>query len=345
VDRVAPKTLPVLILGESGTGKELIARQAHEGSKRKSGPFIVVNCGAIPKDLSESILFGFEKGAFTGAAGAQPGKFEQAHGGTIFLDELGELPLDQQVKLLRVLQEGMVERIGGIPKKIDVRVVAATNRNLREMMAEGMFREDLYYRVSGLEVTLPPLRERGNDIVVLAEEMLTRAVAKHKLERLTFSDDARDAVLSHDWPGNVRELERVVETAAVLACGAVITKSDIAGRLRGAPQPQSKLVDVSRRPALAGDAAPPAASLPAARRDVTSATATHEDVDAEGPTADRAARVASALLVPRRHFTRAEFGERMGLNKTQSKTWLKYLVDGGLIRSCGRGPATRYEAA
>lgn len=237
IDRVAPTTLPVLVLGESGVGKERVARYVHDASNRASDPFVVVNCGAIPKDLVESSLFGFEKGSFTGASAVQKGKFELAHRGTLFLDEIGELPLEQQVKLLRVLQDGVIERIGGQPRAVDVRIVAATNRDVGPMLIEGRFREDLYYRISGLEVTLPPLRERGGDILLLADTILQHAIAKHGIERKRLSPEVRHVLLSYDWPGNVRQLERVIETAAVLCDGCVVdrdTVEEMIGRHRTA---------------------------------------------------------------------------------------------------------------
>jgi len=232
IDRVAPTRLPVIVLGETGTGKERIARYVHERSPRAEKPFVIVNCGALPKELVESVLFGHERGAFTGAIASQKGKFEVADGGTIFLDEIGELPCDQQVKLLRVLQEGVVERVGGSPRRVDVRVLAATNRDLQAMMAAGTFRADLYYRVCGLEVTLPPLRDRGRDIIRLAKQLLEHAIESHKLPRRYFSRDAEQLLARYPWPGNIREFERVVETTAVLSQRERITASDLAPRLR-----------------------------------------------------------------------------------------------------------------
>lgn len=212
----------MLVLGESGTGKELVARYLHDASPRRAGPFVVVNCGAIPKELVESTLFGFEKGSFTGAATAQKGKFEQADRGTLFLDEFGELPLEQQVKLLRVLQDGVIERIGGAPRTVDVRIVAATNRDLGGMMADGKFREDLYYRVSGLEVTLPPLRERRDDIRAIAQAWLQRRALQLRLSR-----EAERLLMSYNWPGNVRQLLKVLEVAVAFTNGDVITEAAV----------------------------------------------------------------------------------------------------------------------
>jgi transcriptional regulator with GAF, ATPase, and Fis domain len=250
LDCIAPKKVPVLILGETGTGKEVFARYVHEHSPRASKPFVVVNCGAISKDLVETTLFGHEKGSFTGAIGTHIGKFEQAHGGTIFLDEFGELPLEQQVKILRVLQEGVIERVGGTKTlPVDVRVVAATNRDVRAMMAAGTFRSDLYYRVSIFEVTLPPLRARGqDDIILLAGEMLKRAIVKHSLSPMSFSEDALQAMLGYGWPGNVREMEGAVEAAAILTDGAVISADEIGRRFKHVVALRAPKSPVARRP-------------------------------------------------------------------------------------------------
>jgi DNA-binding NtrC family response regulator len=221
--RVAPTNATVLVLGESGTGKELAARAIHDGSPRQEGPFITVNCAAIPAGLIESELFGHEKGAFTGADRQHRGLVEAAEGGTLFLDEIGELPAEAQARLLRVLQAGEVRRVGATgARHVDVRLVAATHRDLRTLVAEGDFREDLYYRLQVMEIRLPPLRERGDDVQALARALLERAC--HRLNRppLTLTEDARQAVQRHDWPGNVRELENAIERAVILADGETI---------------------------------------------------------------------------------------------------------------------------
>lgn len=220
---VAPTETSVLILGESGTGKERIAESIHERSLRKVKPLVKVNCGTLPSTLIESILFGHEKGAFTGATERRIGKFEQAQGGTIFLDEIGELPIDVQVKLLRVLQEREIERVGGYsPMKIDVRIVAATNKNLEEEVAKGRFRMDLYYRLNVFPLLLPPLRERKEDIPLLAEYFLRSYERKIGQQGLQFSSPAVQTLLSYDWPGNIRELEHTIERTVLLTEGKLI---------------------------------------------------------------------------------------------------------------------------
>jgi two-component system, NtrC family, response regulator len=218
VRKVAVTDAPVLVIGESGTGKELVARAVHRLGARQKGPFVAINCGAIPENLLESELFGHEKGAFTGAHMQRKGRIETAHGGTLFLDEIGDLPLSLQVKLLRFLQERKIERVGGrqeIP--VDARVVAATNADLRQAMREGRFREDLYYRIGVVVIAVPPLRDRGDDILVLATAFLQQYVAETRKRSSGFSRDAVEALQAHTWPGNVRELENRVKRAVVMA--------------------------------------------------------------------------------------------------------------------------------
>jgi transcriptional regulator with GAF, ATPase, and Fis domain len=227
LEKVSPSELTVLITGETGTGKELVARGIHNASPRKTKPFVVLDCGAIPRDLIESTLFGHEKGSFTGAVGQYRGCFEQAQGGTIFLDEIGELDISLQPKLLRVLEQREIKRVGGDRNvKVDVRVVAATNRDLRSMVNHGTFREDLYFRLSVIHAELPPLRERRDDIPQLAQHFL-REVASRRGLSLTLGQDAIQAVMGHSFPGNVRELRNVVERAASLSSGPVITRADL----------------------------------------------------------------------------------------------------------------------
>jgi two-component system response regulator HydG len=220
---VAPSETSVLIQGESGTGKELIAKAIHALSSRHQKPLIVVNCAALPAGLIESELFGHEKGAFTDASEKRIGKFEQADGGTIFLDEIGELPLDLQVKFLRVLQEKEIEPIGGKKKKINVRVIAATNRNLDEEMSLGKFRIDLYYRLSVFPIFLPALRDRKKDILLIANHFLFQYAQRENKSINGFSDPASQAMLSYTWPGNIRELENLVARAVLLTSGKIIT--------------------------------------------------------------------------------------------------------------------------
>lgn len=214
---VAPTDTSVLVLGESGTGKEKIAHSIHELSDVNSGPFIIVNCAALPESLIESELFGYEKGAFTGANASRAGKFEQAHNGSIFLDEIGELPLDSQVKLLRVLQEKQVERLGGVSSiKINIRIIAATNRILEKEVAEGRFRLDLYYRLNVFPIELPPLRDRKEDIEALACYFLNKYAAKAKKNMTGISKEALQQLMQYNWPGNIRELEHIIERNVLL---------------------------------------------------------------------------------------------------------------------------------
>lgn len=217
IRKVAPTDSTVLIQGESGTGKELVARALHEQSRRASAPMISVNCAAIPETLIESELFGHEKGAFTGATAGRTGLVEAADGGTLFLDEIGELPLEAQARLLRVLQEGEIRRVGSVQSnKVDVRLVAATHRNLKAMARQGLFREDLFYRLNVIELRLPPLRERGDDVMLIAEALLARAARNMQTGPLHFTPEAAEAIRHYTWPGNVRELENAVERAAIM---------------------------------------------------------------------------------------------------------------------------------
>jgi len=228
IQRVAPLDTTILIGGESGTGKELVAQSIHQLSSRSSKEMISVNCAAIPESLIEAELFGHVKGAFTGATQDRAGLIESADGSTLFLDEIGELPLEAQSRLLRVLQEGEIRRVGSTDRTyVNVRLVAATHRNLLEMVAKGQFREDLYYRLNVIELRCPPLRERDGDILLLAESFLERV--KHQMNRseLKFSGDARSAIECHAWPGNVRELGNVIERAVVLCEGPLIDHSDL----------------------------------------------------------------------------------------------------------------------
>ncbi len=227
VHRVAPSKATVLLRGESGTGKELIAKAIHYMSPRSSGPFIKFNCASIPEGLLESELFGHEKGAFTGAITSRSGKFELANKGTIFLDEIGDLPLTLQPKILRVLQEKEFERVGSDrTKKVDVRIIVATSRDLEELVSKGNFREDLYYRLNVIPIFLPPLRERGEDIPILIEHFLER-FNKENNRRVTIDRGALQALLNYDWPGNVRELENTIERLVIMSCKERITASDL----------------------------------------------------------------------------------------------------------------------
>jgi DNA-binding NtrC family response regulator len=228
ISRVARSDSNVLLLGESGTGKDLVARMIHSASLRSNGRFIAISCAALPETLLESELFGYERGAFSGADKRRIGKFELAHKGTIFLNEIGEIPVSTQVKLLRVLQEFSFERLGGnTPIKVDLRLVTATNQDLRKKIAEGTFREDLFYRLNVITVTLPPLRERKEDIRLLAEHFVKKFSRKCPNELKGISKGALDKMMRYAWPGNVRELENVMERAVVLCRGSYISENDI----------------------------------------------------------------------------------------------------------------------
>lgn len=228
IEKIAPTQTTVLLLGESGTGKEVMARSLHELSQRHGAPFVAINCAAIPENLLESELFGYERGAFTGASKQTRGKVEFANGGTLFLDEIGDLPAALQAKLLRFLQERVIERIGGreeIP--VDTRVICATHQDLRAQIADNRFREDLYYRISEVTVTIPPLRERPGDAVLIARALLGRFSSVHNRRVKDFSDAALQAIQAHPWPGNVRELENRVKRAVIMADGRYIEPGDL----------------------------------------------------------------------------------------------------------------------
>ena len=228
IRKVATTDVPVLIVGDSGTGKELVASAVHRLSRRKNHPFVVINCGAIPENLLESELFGHEKGAYTGAHVQRKGRVEAAHSGTLFLDEIGELSLALQVKLLRFLQEQVIERIGGREQiKVDARVIAATNRDLKQAMKDGTFREDLYFRLGVITIPLPLLREREGDVVLLANAFLRRHGAENKKKLTGFTNEAVKALQEYAWPGNVRELENRLKRAVIMAEGSKITPADL----------------------------------------------------------------------------------------------------------------------
>jgi two-component system, NtrC family, response regulator AtoC len=264
IEKVADTPSTVLITGESGTGKELIARALHDNSSRHGGAFIKINCAAIPKTLMESELFGYEKGAFTGAVGAKPGRFELAHGGTLFLDEIGEIPVEMQVKLLRVLQESEFERVGGIKTiKVDVRLVAATNRDLIADLATGGFREDLYYRLNVVPIHLPPLRERREDIPLLVEHFITKFNDRLKKQITGIARDGVERLVSYNWPGNIRELENVIERTLLFCEGPEIKAADLPGDLLG-HAPVSVHVEERITPTALPAVAPVAALPPVA---------------------------------------------------------------------------------
>ncbi len=248
IEKVAPTDATTLLLGESGTGKEVLARALHSLSRRISKGFVAINCAAIPENLLESELFGYERGAFTGAVKQTPGKIEHADGGTLFLDEIGDMPLSLQSKLLRFLQERVVERVGGreeIP--VDVRVVCATNQNLDVAIREGRFREDLYYRISEITIRIPPLRERnGGCRILLARTLLERFAGQHRRQFRGFSPDAQNAIENYAWPGNVRELENKLKGAVIMAEGRYVTAADMGLATDGEQRPNVNLREIRK---------------------------------------------------------------------------------------------------
>lgn len=228
VKRIAPTSITALLLGESGTGKEVAANAVHLASDRKKKPFIAINCASIPETLLESELFGFEKGAFTGAHRTTKGKIECAEGGTLFLDEIGDMPYSLQAKLLRFLQEKNIERLGGRQEiSVDVRVVCATNQNLEQMVADKTFREDLFYRVSEITLNIPPLRDRDEDVIILAQYFLQHYAIEYKRNVKSFSEDALSAIKAHKWPGNIRELQNKVKSSVIMTTGTQVTAMDL----------------------------------------------------------------------------------------------------------------------
>ncbi len=237
LEKVAPTDMSVMIGGETGTGKELVARALHDESSRATQPFVVLDCGSLPRELAEAVILGHRKGSFTGAISDRAGAFEEANGGTLFLDEVGELPLDLQPKLLRVLDRREVQRIGeSTVRKVDVRIVAATHRDLRQMVGSGQFREDLYFRLSVMTVELPPLRERGDDILLVAQKFLEDFARIHG-KAPVLNDEAKQVLLAEPWPGNVRQLKNTIERAAYLAHNSVIEPADLhLGRREGRSQ-------------------------------------------------------------------------------------------------------------
>jgi nitrogen regulation protein NR(I) len=299
VAKVADSPSTVLITGESGTGKELVSQALHRGSSRRDKPFIKVNCAAIPKDLVESELFGYEKGAFTGAVGSKPGRFELADGGTLFLDEIGEVPLEMQVKLLRALQESEFERVGGIKTiRVDVRLITATNRDLKALISDGKFREDLFYRLNVVPIALPPLRDRKEDISLLVNhfiEKYNRRLSK-KVERI--EDEALQLLMGYSWPGNIRELENLMERSVLFAEGRVILASSLPDALRErAPAPQVPLAAVGPLGAIA---APSGASMKEIVRQAQAELERELITRALEETGDNVTRAAKRLQISRK---------------------------------------------
>jgi len=318
--RLATGELTVLLLGESGTGKELFARAIHQASPRAARPFVKVNCAAVPESLFESEFFGHERGAFTGAVTAQPGRFEQADGGTLFLDEVGELPLAMQAKLLRVLQDRVVVRVGSRRElPLDVRVVAATNRNLAAAVARGTFRLDLYYRLSVLPLQLPALRDRPQDVPVLVRHYAHEACLAWSREPVQFSEPAMKLMQGHPWPGNVRQLQSVAMRLVLMTHGALIDAASVAAQLLAEP-------DVSADPAPEADSriVPSAASLPSA----TAAPVGAELVRPYAPVvAGDAERVRDALI--RAGGNRSRAAQMLGMTRRQFTYRLEKLAQAG----------------
>ncbi len=304
INKVADTPSTVLITGESGTGKELVAKALHEHSSRKGGPFIKINCAAIPKTLMESELFGYEKGAFTGATSSKPGRFELADGGTLFLDEIGEIPVEMQVKLLRAIQESEFERVGGIKTiKVDVRLITATNRDLEREIKEGNFRDDLFYRLNVVPLPIPPLRQRSEDIPLLVDHIIAKFNDRLKKSVRGISEEAMRVLKLHYWPGNIRELENVLERTILFSTGDRIELDDLPADLRGEG-------DGPTRPPATQELAVP----------VVAATAV-EGREPTGPTSLKAMVRAETSRVERELIARAL--DETGGNVTQAAKLLK----------------------
>ncbi|MCC6670058.1 MAG: sigma 54-interacting transcriptional regulator [Planctomycetes bacterium] len=364
LEKVAPTDLSILLEGETGTGKEVLTNVIHRLSRRSEGPLIKVHCAAIPETLLQAELFGHEKGAFTGAVARRAGRFEQAHGGTIFLDEIGEIPLEVQVKLLRVLQEKEVDRIGGTaPVAVDVRVIAATNRNLRQMVAQGSFREDLYYRLTGVVVTVPPLRARKQEIPALVELFRREAVAAGDTQVTGFTPDALDVLFRHSWPGNIRELRNVVLRSMVLARGTVVDTEDLqtllqvplAGPVEAAPR-QETVPGADRAP-------PPAEAIPAGAAAIpdpvdpsgSRAAASPERPSqgdpllprpsTPGPELPQRLRALLDLIRQSETLATADYVERGGVSPRTALRDLADLLERGFIVRIGKRRGARYRLA
>ncbi len=327
IEKVAPTKATVLITGDSGTGKELIARAIHYNSPRKDRPFISINCGALPETLLESELFGHEKGAFSGAISQRKGRFELAHEGTLFLDEISEMSPPLQVKLLRVLQEMEFERVGGSHTlKVDVRVVAASNRNLKEEAATGKFRSDLYYRLNVVHVYLPPLRERKDDLLLLVNHFLTKSAKENHQDLISISSSAMERILDYPWPGNVRELENVIERAIILSDRHEIQVKDLPGEVRD-PGAESASYAENRKTSDGGTL-----YIPALNDD--------ERVHDSG----LKVRQMRAMEFIKTHgfITNKHYSQLAGISERQALRELSELVERGRLLRVGKGRACRY---
>ncbi len=311
VGRVAPTDSTVLILGESGTGKELVARSLHLLSRRAQGPFVPVNVGALPESLVESELFGHARGAFTNAAGERAGLVEEADRGTLFLDEIGDMPLPAQVKLLRTLENGEVRRLGeNVPRLVDVRVVAATHRDLQALVAEGRFREDLYFRLNVVQLELPPLRERREDIGLLSSYFLDRAARRQGREPLAFTREAMALLERYDYPGNVRELENAIEHAVTLSEGRTLGPADLPAAIRS-----PRLLP---RAAASTAAADGGATAEAVARALAAARAERDRMSLDEVTREHVVRV-----LERHHGNATAAARQLGLSRTTMWRMLK----------------------
>jgi transcriptional regulator with PAS, ATPase and Fis domain len=330
LNRIAASDVPVLILGETGAGKEVVADVLHGKSRRSGGPLVKVNCAALPGPLLEAELFGYERGAFTGADRRHTGRFEQATGGTLFLDEIGELPPSLQVKLLRVLQDRKVERLGGSgPVEVDVRVVAATNRDLPAMIEKGTFREDLYFRLNVLSVVVPPLRARREDIPPLAARFLESAVARHGSGPSGFAPEALDFLFRHPFQGNVRELRNMVERAVVAARGPLVAVKDLSfGEEREG-------LRLGTRPAMAEEARSAPAAAPAAPPPGAAA----------GPDlSDRSSRLLAAIRA-KGSLTNRDWCEASGVSPRTGLRDFEELMEKGLVVRTGKRRSASYRIA
>ena len=336
--QVAPTDLSVLIVGESGVGKEIFPRVIHDNSPRRREKYFAINCGSIPEGTIDSELFGHEKGAYTGAIGESEGYFGVANKGTIFLDEVGELPLATQARLLRVLETGEYIRVGGQEiRKTDVRIVAATNVNMRKAVSEGKFREDLYYRLNTIPIHIPPLRERGNDIILLFRLFAMQMAEKYRLPKITLTDDAKQLMLHYKWPGNVRELTNLVERLAVLHPGGLVRVQDLPARYRGDfPIPEHNEVAERTELRLAIQNLPPqeivsTAAAPAAPGNESAAPATDDLPDNGLDLKDHMARIELKLIsdaLERTQGVVAHAAQLLGLRRTTLVEKLrKYGID------------------